>query len=343
MNAQHNRLRRDGFTLIELLVVIAIIAILVALLLPAVQQAREAARRSSCKNNLKQLGLAIHNYHDTYRVLPPGFIQELGAAAGNNDGTQQPDATNWGWATYLLPEMEQGPLFDTLRPGVNRFHQAANNTPAGLLLAVTTPLAAFRCPSDPGTELNDDRQLMIGSATNLVSTVRSNYVASNCSGNLSWTNGDPNTTGAGTRANGVFIRNGDRNFSDLTDGLSNTIALGERASLLVGAVASFNCRAALMFGIREQQLGIPPFGLGDSLFSGMGGINLTQDACRVGISSMHRGGVQTLLCDGSVRFISENINHNRPTGVAGAAGAKAPNSTYEYLVGINDGNPVGEF
>src|SRR4051812_6730319 len=93
---------KRGFTLIELLVVIAIIAVLIALLLPAVQQAREAARRSQCKNNLKQIGLALHNYHDTANTLPPGWI---GDPTGSNAGNR------WGWGTMILPYLDQAPLY----------------------------------------------------------------------------------------------------------------------------------------------------------------------------------------------------------------------------------------
>ena len=123
-----------GFTLIELLVVIAIIAVLIALLLPAVQQAREAARRAQCKNHLKQIGLALHNYHDIANGLPPGWI-------GVNS-TFQPDVfggNGWGWAARILPQMDQGPLFNTLNFSL---HMTATAHAA----ARTTTLPAFRCP-----------------------------------------------------------------------------------------------------------------------------------------------------------------------------------------------------
>src|SRR6188472_548040 len=101
---------RRGFTLIELLVVIAIIAILIALLLPAVQQAREAARRSQCKNNLKQLGLALHNYHDTSNTLPPGWI-----AVPTMSGNTNASAPCWGWGTMILPGLDQAPLYSSMQ------------------------------------------------------------------------------------------------------------------------------------------------------------------------------------------------------------------------------------
>src|SRR5688500_18954736 len=109
------RRRKSGFTLVELLVVIAIIGVLVALLLPAVQAAREAARRTQCVNNLKQLGLGIHNYHDTYKVIPPGAL-DFGATP-----TAGPTIPSWGFATKILPFIEQGTVYDRLNPGMRRF------------------------------------------------------------------------------------------------------------------------------------------------------------------------------------------------------------------------------
>ena len=126
------RLKR-GFTLIELLVVIAIIAILIALLLPAVQQAREAARRTQCKNNIKQLGLALHNYHDVNLTFPPGYVLQEGGAVG---------AHNWDWSAMILPYIEQSALFNTLDVGQTRPSQALNNPVQ--LAAMVNPLTAFR-------------------------------------------------------------------------------------------------------------------------------------------------------------------------------------------------------
>jgi prepilin-type N-terminal cleavage/methylation domain-containing protein len=107
MASRRDRVR--GFTLIELLVVIAIIAILIALLLPAVQQAREAARRTQCKNNLHQIGIALHNYHDAFRILPPGQVTSV--------HWLQTDSTMWGWAAMLLPYLDQSPMYNLLTPG----------------------------------------------------------------------------------------------------------------------------------------------------------------------------------------------------------------------------------
>ena len=131
-------LRQRGFTLIELLVVIAIIAILIALLVPAVQKVREAAARTQCANNLKQIGLACHAYHDTFLVLPQGYVVNA-----NN----QP-VPGWGWCVLILPYLDQLPLYEQLSPDLK--------TPGGPTFPATNsplyqmPLTIFTCPSDPG-------------------------------------------------------------------------------------------------------------------------------------------------------------------------------------------------
>src|SRR4051812_46688665 len=132
-----SRQRRQirGFTLVELLVVIAIIALLVALLLPAVQQAREAARRTQCRNNLKQVGLALHNYHDTNSTLPPGWV---GVTSGQSDVN---GINGWSWAARVLPQLDQSPLFNSIN--FNFQVGAASN-----LVPRTTGLAVYRCASD---------------------------------------------------------------------------------------------------------------------------------------------------------------------------------------------------
>ena len=133
--------RRRGFTLIELLVVIAIIAVLIALLLPAVQQAREAARRSQCTNNLKQIGLALHNYHDVYNTFPAGYIDQ-GVAANRG---------HYSWTSAILPYIDQAPLSNLMRVGdVPLSTNLTNN-----LTAMQTPLSGFACPSNPAPSLND--------------------------------------------------------------------------------------------------------------------------------------------------------------------------------------------
>ena len=138
---------RRAFTLIELLVVIAIIAILVALLLPAVQQAREAARRTQCKNNLKQIGLAIHNYHDVFNTFPPGYISPI--ANGNTSS----EVGVYSWGSCILPQLEQTNVQQALSVGMVPLQVNAAN--AANLKILQTPQPAFRCPTDVGPQLNN--------------------------------------------------------------------------------------------------------------------------------------------------------------------------------------------
>ncbi|MEZ5952039.1 MAG: DUF1559 domain-containing protein [Planctomycetaceae bacterium] len=154
------RSRSYAFTLIELLVVIAIIAILVALLLPAVQQAREAARRSSCKNNLKQIGLALHNYHDTYNTFPMGISHhKAGCAldAGDADGMYvafwDERFGSWTWQAMLMPMLEQGTTYDQVGVGVREAHAALLDATRRGILA--TPVPSLNCPSDNGPAVNN--------------------------------------------------------------------------------------------------------------------------------------------------------------------------------------------
>ncbi len=347
------RRRAAGFTLIELLVVIAIIAILVALLLPAVQQAREAARRSSCKNNLKQLGLAVHNYHDTFRVLPPGWIaQNLQTANGRG---------NWAWSAFLLPYVEQGPLFDTLDVGDTRLSDVITNGIANAndpgYIGLQTPISVFRCPSDLGPATNDQRPLRAtnNAGSSATDVALSSYVAMNSTASMATDRGPGescNGTGGALakEADGMFFRNSNLAFKDVTDGLSNTIMFIERAYQYPNQLApdgigrSFS---ANVFGLRGNPnsdatpladiIGCMEFGI---LWQG----NSTANEPRT-LSSQHRGGLQVTLGDGSVRFISENIHMRRNSGPACTSGGapKPVDSVLEYMASIDDGNPVGEF
>lgn len=308
---------KHGFTLIELLVVIAIIAILVALLLPAVQQAREAARRSSCKNNLKQLGLAMHNYHDTFGTFPILWGRS-GVTAPNNCPNE---CALWGWSAMILPQLEQSALFDQLQVGDRKLQDAVAD--ANLLALMQRPIAAFRCPSDVGPPTNDQREVSDSTAAGTFQPVAtSNYLAANNSNNLE--RDDPN---------GLFIpgQRGARRFRDVTDGTSNTIALGERAWRL----SNVTLKAGVVFGTMDDSEASSDNGLVYISGCGQYPINSTETHSVRGFSSQHSGGAQFLLADGAVRFISENINLNRSTPEV--------DSTYERLISINDGQVLGEF
>ncbi len=213
-----------GFTLVELLVVIAIIGILVGLLLPAVQAAREAARRMQCGNNLKQLGLALHNYESAHQKLPPGWIfsQGLSYPGGTGStGTGTNGQGSWGWPAFILPFIEQKNLYDSLAVGQD-MRVALDDTVR--LATMQLKQATFRCPSDTAPDINDQRRLAGFAGTNR-NIATSNYVGWN-SGSWGWIDGD--TANGGSVRRGVMQPNKSTKFGEITDGLSNTIAIGER-------------------------------------------------------------------------------------------------------------------
>ena len=310
-------LRRRAFTLIELLVVMAVIGVLVAILLPAVQQAREAARRSSCQNRLKQLGLAVLNYESTHSVLPPGAVAARNGTATSNcellGFTNQESRAPW--TVLLLPYLEQQQLYNEFKleqPFFGLRHPiagTANET------AQTKPApAVFQCPSSPNSSI----------PTNL------SYFGVQGGGPF------PDCTGAGFYVgrvffyNGAFYINSSTRIADLTDGASNTALLGETRYLSVAGPNppyEGTWASSIWFGFLSE----------GSMYVTLAGMMEPPNSCPANpalnwagefqtrtFGSFHYGGFHVALGDGAVKFLSDSID----------------TSVYWKIGARNDGKPV---
>ncbi|HTU23110.1 MAG TPA: DUF1559 domain-containing protein [Gemmataceae bacterium] len=275
----HARTVRAAFTLIELLVVIAIIAILVGLLLPAVQKVREAASRMKCQNNLKQIGLALHGYHDANESLPPGYFASGPYVDGSID-----TAPGWAWGAYILPFLEQQ----------NLYNQYNLTLPVQNSAAIQTIVNTFLCPSDitPSTAF-----AVTGSSWSALCSVAPSSYAACCGGGVS-------TTAA--TGNGTFYRNSHTRMTDITDGTSNTIFLEERAfanvqGTWVGAIAGGYCNQGLYN--QDAVPGKLGQGAADLVLIHAGTNNSPTGRNLDDASSKHFVGSNFLYGDGSVHFI----------------------------------------
>jgi prepilin-type N-terminal cleavage/methylation domain-containing protein len=331
--------RIKGFTLVELLVVIAIIGVLVALLLPAVQQAREAARRMQCANNLKQIGLAFHVYEGTFKVLPPETMAAVNTGAHG--------ATAF---VFILPQMEQGPLWERLASvgmgaQVSWWMGSSNATHTPKMRAALDAFLVngYRCPSSQFPKFRDiagarmmvPGYVMIAGSNQHDSTDRRGVNGGHCSGG------------------GIFPGSVARRFGEVTDGTSNTFMLCEQSNWIAGRKNEF--RTA--FETSGPWMGVKNYRIpsGDGTWSVTGAhdsntlnadmrsyaMTTVRDApnpkgvaaytgavnCNTPLSSAHPGGVQAVLADGSVRFVTDNINL----------------LTLKNLADRDDGNAIGDF
>lgn len=283
---------RRAFTLIELLVVIAIIAILIALLLPAVQQAREAARRSQCRNNLKQIGLAIHNYVDTHQTMPPGVIKNFLTDTQGGSGV--------GWSSYILPFLDQAPLYQKLSAETQNFAIGFDYATPG---AGGTVLSVYSCPSDALAPINPNLSSQ--------KMAKSNYIASGGKTFVSDAIYTPSSF------NGPFAVNWTCRFAEISDGLSNTILAGERD----GSVRLPDGQTRFG-GIWVGTDNVPWH---DRVFSWtnksypINGAVVGVNRC---FGSPHTGGAHFVMGDGRVIFMSQNIDGNTYEALGSRAGGE---------------------
>jgi prepilin-type N-terminal cleavage/methylation domain-containing protein len=330
--------RRSGFTLVELLVVIAIIGILVALLLPAVQAAREAARRMSCGNNMKQISLATHNYHDTYKSFPIGV---RGARPGG-----------WGvsWYVGMLPFCEQQPMFDKWYWGQDDGYMRSNNTGArntrNAIRNFLLPYAS--CPSSPlpkvgtvtgGTAHTYTMPTYVG----LAGAVDSYDFQPRPSGNINAyrNTGQYNASNSRGSTHGIFTASGTRRFADLIDGTSNTMIFGEISNFTFNSTRTTkrdsrpNLAYGWMMGSADQRtrihwsanVNVVRYAPNADRLDNYGVYNGWDQRLNTPLTSAHPGSVVVGLGDGSVRSISETID----------------SLTYIYLAAMDDGQPLGDF
>jgi prepilin-type N-terminal cleavage/methylation domain-containing protein len=334
---------RGGFTLVELLVVIAIISVLAALLLPAVQQAREAARRSSCVNNMKQLAVAMHNYHDQWSAFPIGAMhsQTLGMPRSLDRGSS--------FFVALLPFIEQASLFNELNDaaagGVGNT-DISNNINGPVFNG--RRLAVLSCPSSPLPQLTDPL------ATTPLGVMMPTYVGISGAATVSGgPNPDAEPTYKGVMASsGILVPNRSVNFADVSDGSTNTIMLGEQSAFARdNAGNSIDLRSSNSHGAWVGSTGSGTPGDGAWFCTNFQSWNITtlrytinfldataaqaggasgvgpEDGANRPIQSIHTGGANVALTDGSIRFVGESIDYTVLTNLANR----------------NDGNEISDF
>ena len=349
MNSRNRN--RSGLTILDVVVTIVIILVLAALLLPSVRRSGEAARRSQCKSNLKQIGLALLNYHDVHKVFPPGWI-----------ATETPaQSSGFGWAFQILPYVDQARLFEQFDS-----RQRLIDTSSGNAAHVATKLTTFRCPSDEGPHQVKSRWAPSLGTTNFVGNFGVGRPAT-----WSTISGSKGKLVDTKYLQGLFGPNSSIKILDVKDGMSNVVMVGERRMphegvewpvgmedgkfnsywagipnlaavnpLVVVATATggqielngeddklpaTGNLAAVMSP--EERKSLPYFAINKNPRLGVTLSGDHQDTVTAGFSSWHTGGCQMLLGDGTVRFISENIDA----------------TVYTNLMRRSDGATLGEF
>ncbi len=308
MQRDYQKSNRQGFTLVELLVSISIIGVLVGLLLPAVQQAREAARRMQCQNNLKQIGLAFQNYHSSLRKFPPGYISNVNST-GNEIGA------GWGWGTLLLPQLEQSALYNQINftfgieHPLNSVHRLQR-------------LPTFLCPSDnaPDRWQVENRDLASGAfLANICEVAPSNYI------------GMFGTFEPGVGGDGVLFRNESLSFQSITDGTSTTLLVGERGFRLGSATWTGAVTGAVIVPDGSDGVGTGPPESASSLILGHSGDGFSPGERRSHVNqfySEHQGGVHFLFVDGHFSFISTSTDYRVYQALSTRAGGETISADY---------------
>ncbi|MES2789805.1 MAG: DUF1559 domain-containing protein [Planctomycetota bacterium] len=358
--------RNRGFTLIELLVVIAIIAVLIALLLPAVQQAREAARRTQCKNNLKQIGLALHNYHDAFNV----FVFRKGGTNSTSGGTD----TSRNDGNYqrrsglvsLLPYLDQTALFQRIEAGDTTTSPVVvkgGAAPWSSWGGYNQTIGAFRCPTDPGIQVTKgvcnyafSMGDYVGASNRDSTNVNGLFAANTCYGVRDVVDGTSNTLAFAERVQASFASGGKPN-ADVREGIIMSVAaiqtnpgacLAAAASIRSGSRYTTGANIKGKFsstwcdGQPENVAFLAVLAPNSPSCINDGNVNSDGDINLMSASSYHTGGTQVLMADGAVRFVSENIDTGN-LGVANTLGGKSPHGVWGALGTKNGGEVVNDF
>jgi prepilin-type N-terminal cleavage/methylation domain-containing protein/prepilin-type processing-associated H-X9-DG protein len=310
------RKRDRAFTLVELLVTISIIGVLVGLLMPAVQSARESSRRSHCQNNLKQIGLALHEYHVAFNKFPAGVVH-------SKDDGDRTGVAGFGWSSFLLPHLQQKAIYNLLNLPTGDLHNALKSQSGRDLAQAELPM--FRCPSDTGYFLNSDRPFS-GAKYGDLAAAKSNYVGNHGTRFVTYAEKLVDKT---MDSFGVFAVDTQLTDAQFTDGTSYTVLAGERRSAQDWAgvwIGVRNYNNSGNTGLRQV------LGISDVKINSREGTD-----ARRGFSSEHPGGALFLFADGHVEFLDEDIDFNQAGATSKIQAEKQQMGLYQRLLRRNDG------